>query len=109
MDTKKIVVACGTGGVTSKNIAMKIEKYLKGKGIDAKTSTCRVSEVAALVSQIHPDVVCSATQLPPLDDQGDRHPDGRRCGQGLRADLRHREVTDAWDGARASSQAFGRD
>ncbi|MEE1372357.1 hypothetical protein [Parolsenella sp.] len=67
MDTKKIVVACGTGGVTSKNIAMKIEKYLKGKGIDAKTSTCRVSEVAALVSQIHPDVVCSATQLPPLD------------------------------------------
>ena len=30
MDTKKIVVACGTGGVTSKNIAMKIEKYLKG-------------------------------------------------------------------------------
>lgn len=55
MDTKKIVVACGTGGVTSKNIAMKIEKYLKGKGVDAKTSTCRVSEVAALVSQIHPD------------------------------------------------------
>ena len=67
MEAKKIVVACGTGGVTSKNIAMKIEKYLKGKGIDAKTSTCRVSEVAALVSQIHPDVVCSATQLPPLD------------------------------------------
>lgn len=26
-----------------------------------------MSEVAALVSQIHPDVVCSATQLPALD------------------------------------------
>ena len=50
MEAKKIVVACGTGGVTSKNIAMKIEKYLKGKGVDAKASTCRVSEVAALVS-----------------------------------------------------------
>ena len=67
MVAKKILVACGTGGVTSKNIAMKIEKFLKDKGVDAKVSTCRVSEVAALVSQIHPDVVCSATQLPALD------------------------------------------
>jgi hypothetical protein len=26
-----------------------------------------VLEVADLVSQVHPDVVCSATELPPLD------------------------------------------
>jgi PTS system galactitol-specific IIB component len=64
---KKIVVACGTGGVTSKNIAMKIEKYLKSKGVEASVTTCRVLEVADLVSQVHPDVVCSATELPPLD------------------------------------------
>ena len=32
MEQKHIIVACGTGGVTSRNIAMKIEKYLKGKG-----------------------------------------------------------------------------
>lgn len=64
---KKIVVACGTGGVTSKNIAMKIEKYLKEKGATASVSTCRVSEVVDVVNQIHPDVVCSATQLPALD------------------------------------------
>lgn len=64
---KKVVVACGTGGVTSKNIAMKIEKYLKDKDVAASVSTCRVSEVADVVAQIHPDVVCSATQLPPLE------------------------------------------
>ena len=64
---KKIVVACGTGGVTSKNIAMKIEKYMKSKNVEASVTTCRVLEVADLVSQIHPDVVCSATELPPLD------------------------------------------
>ncbi len=64
MSTKKVLVACGTGGVTSKNIAMKIDKYLKGKGVDASVITCRVLEVPNLVAQIHPDVICSATQLP---------------------------------------------
>ena len=34
MEQKHIIVACGTGGVTSRNIAMKIEKYLKGKGVE---------------------------------------------------------------------------
>lgn len=67
MSTKKIVVACGTGGVTSKNIAMKIEKHLAARGIEANVSTCRVLEVASVVDQIHPDVVCSATLLPSLD------------------------------------------
>jgi len=64
---KKIVVACGTGGVTSKNIAMKIEKYLNSKGVEASVSTCRVLDLPGVVAQVHPDVVCSATQLPPLD------------------------------------------
>lgn len=67
MSAKKILVACGTGGVTSKNIAMKIDKYLKSKGMDATVTTCRVLEVPNLVAQIHPDIICSATQLPKQD------------------------------------------
>ncbi len=62
-----LLLACGTGGVTSKNIAMKIEKFLKSKQVPCSVSTCRVLEVETVVNQIHPDVVCSATQLPALD------------------------------------------
>ncbi|MEA4895377.1 MAG: PTS galactitol transporter subunit IIB [Oscillospiraceae bacterium] len=58
------MVACGTGGVTSKNIAMKIEKYLKSKGIDCSIDTCKVVEVRSKTVSLKPDLVVSSTQLP---------------------------------------------
>ena len=64
MDKKRIIVACGTGGVTSKNIAMKIEKYLKEKGVDCFVDTCKVVEVRDKAISLKPDLIASPTQLP---------------------------------------------
>ena len=64
MTKKLVLVACGTGGVTSKNIAMKIEKYLKGKGLNCAVDTCKVIEVRSKVESLKPDLVASATRLP---------------------------------------------
>ena len=60
MEQKHIIVACGTGGVTSRNIAMKIEKYLKGKGVDCKIDTCKVVEVRSKAESLKPDLIASA-------------------------------------------------
>ena len=67
MEQKLIFVACGTGGVTSRNIAMKIEKYLKGKGVDCKIDTCKVVEVRSKAESLKPDLIASATRLPEVD------------------------------------------
>lgn len=67
MAQKHIIVACGTGGVTSRNIAMKIEKYLKGKGVDCKIDTCKVVEVRSKAESLKPDLIASATRLPEVD------------------------------------------
>ena len=64
MSQKIILVACGTGGVTSKNIAMKIEKNLKKKGVDCKVITCKVIEVRSKVKILKPDLVASSTPVP---------------------------------------------
>jgi PTS system galactitol-specific IIB component len=64
MDKKRIIVACGTGGVTSKNIAMKIEKFLKSKGVECTVDTCKVVEVRSKVAFLKPDLIASSTQLP---------------------------------------------
>ena len=64
MEKKKIIVACGTGGVTSKNVAMKIEKYLKEKGVPCSVDCCKVIEVPFKAETLHPDLICGATRLP---------------------------------------------
>ena len=66
MDRKKIIVACGTGGVTSKNVAMKIEKFLKEKGVPCMIDTCKVTEVREKAVSLKPDLVVSPTQLPEI-------------------------------------------
>ena len=67
MGQKYILVACGTGGVTSRNIAMKIEKFLKEKKIDCKLDTCKVVEVRAKAEDLKPDLIASATKLPEVN------------------------------------------
>lgn len=64
---KKIIVACGTGGVTSKNIGNKIESFLKSKSLDVQVSTCRILELKSQVDAIKPDLVASASELPKLN------------------------------------------
>lgn len=67
MAVKKVLVACGTGGVTSRNIGKKIEDYLKERGMPCKVSTCRILEVRSSVKLVKPDLVVSASELPKLD------------------------------------------
>ena len=67
MEQKYIIVACGTGGVTSRNIAMKLEKYLKGRGVSCKLDTCKVIEVRSKAETLKPDLIASATKLPEID------------------------------------------
>lgn len=67
MEQKYIIVACGTGGVTSKNIAMKLEKYLKKKGLNCKFDTCKVIEVRSKAETLKPDLIASSTKLPELE------------------------------------------
>lgn len=64
MEQKYIIVACGTGGVTSRNIAMKLEKYLKEKKVNCKLDTCKVVEVRSKAETLKPDLIASATKLP---------------------------------------------
>ncbi|MDY4041724.1 MAG: hypothetical protein SOY67_06475 [Collinsella sp.] len=67
MKNAKIIVACGTGGVTSKNIGKKIEAYLAKRGVACEVSTCRILEVKSMVKLIKPVLVASASELPELD------------------------------------------
>ncbi|MBE6468544.1 MAG: hypothetical protein E7001_00900 [Coriobacteriaceae bacterium] len=67
MDTPKIIVACGTGGVTSKNIGKKIEAYLAKRGVACDVSTCRILEVKSMSKSLKPVLVASASELPALD------------------------------------------
>ena len=67
MVTKKILVACGTGGITSRNIGLKIKDYLADKGVEANVETCKLVEVKDVAAVQHPDLVCSASALPALD------------------------------------------
>lgn len=64
MGQKYIIVTCGTGSVTSKNIAMKIEEFLKSKNIFCKIETCKISELRSKISAQKPNVIVSATVLP---------------------------------------------
>ena len=64
---KTIFVACGTGGVTSKNVAMKLEKFLREQKIECKIDCCMVIEVPSKVKTYHPDLVVGATRLPEVD------------------------------------------
>lgn len=64
MEPKRIIVACGTGGVTSRNIAMKLEKYLRERHVPCSIDTCKVIEVREKARALHPDLIASPTSLP---------------------------------------------
>lgn len=67
MSEKTIIVACGTGGITSRGIAMKVKDYLTERGIQVNVDTCTLSDIKDVAASTHPDLVCSASALPDLD------------------------------------------
>lgn len=63
MVDKKVLVCCGTGIATSVQVANKLEKMLKERGINASMKECRALEVPAQTASFHPDAIVSTTMV----------------------------------------------
>lgn len=61
--SKRIVIACGFGAVTSKTLVVKIEDYLKEHGVDAVIENCRLHELEAKTSMGHYDLLVTTGPL----------------------------------------------
>lgn len=57
----RILVACGTGAVTSTHVATRIKEGLAQRGITATTSQCRINDVASNLSGI--DVIVTTSRI----------------------------------------------
>ena len=60
---KRVYVVCATGVATSTMVRMKVEEFLRERGIDADVSQYRVSELAA--DRVDADAIISTTGMPP--------------------------------------------
>ncbi|MCI1748826.1 MAG: PTS sugar transporter subunit IIB [Acidipropionibacterium sp.] len=61
MISKKILVCCGTGIATSVQVANKLQRLLKDRGIDATMKECKAVEVPAQSADFEPDAIVSTT------------------------------------------------
>ena len=60
MIEKKILVCCGTGIATSVQVANKLQRLLRERGVNAKMEHCRVAEV---IEEFTPDAIVSTTAV----------------------------------------------
>ena len=63
MIEKKILVCCGTGIATSVQVANKLQRLLRERGINARMEHCRVAEVPRVVGELNPDAIVSTTAV----------------------------------------------
>lgn len=68
MITKKILVCCGTGIATSVQVANKLQRMLKERGIDATMKECRTADVPARTESFQPDVIVTTTTVESPDE-----------------------------------------
>lgn len=59
---KRVYVVCATGVATSTMVRMKVEEFLRERGIEADVTQYRVSELSA--DRIEADAVISTTGMP---------------------------------------------
>ena len=64
----KVVVVCATALATSTMAATKLEQEFKRRGIPVKMEKGRISDMRALVSMTHPDIVVGTTVCKPIGD-----------------------------------------
>lgn len=62
--SKRIIVACGVGAVTSKTLVVKIENHLREKGIAATIENCRLLDLEAKTNMTHYDLMVTTTPIP---------------------------------------------
>ena len=63
MIEKKILVCCGTGTAASVQVANKLQRLLRERGINARMEHCRVAEVPRVAERFSPDVIVSTTAV----------------------------------------------
>lgn len=61
MISKKILVCCGTGIATSVQVANKLQRLLKDRGIDATMKECKAVDVPVQAQDFQPDAIVSTT------------------------------------------------
>ncbi|AFV88652.1 PTS galactitol transporter subunit IIB [Acidipropionibacterium acidipropionici] len=61
MVSKKILVCCGTGIATSVQVANKLQKLLKDRGVNTTMKECKAVEVPAQTAAFKPDAIVSTT------------------------------------------------
>jgi len=65
MNTKKVILTvCGTGGVTSSVMAVKVRELLEKNKIVAEIHSCKAIEVDSFIDSLHPDLIVTSTPLP---------------------------------------------
>ncbi len=62
MERKKVYIVCATGIATSTMLRVKIEEFLKDRGIDVVVNQYRVTELAP--SRVDADVIVATTGMP---------------------------------------------
>jgi PTS system galactitol-specific IIB component len=61
--SKKIVIACGFGAVSSKTLVVKIENFLREKGIAATIENCRLHELEAKTYMNNYDLLITTSPI----------------------------------------------
>ncbi|MDO4412836.1 PTS sugar transporter subunit IIB [Cutibacterium sp.] len=63
MIEKTILVCCGTGIATSVQVANKLQRLLRERGVNARMKHCRVAQVPKAVEEFAPDAIVSTTAV----------------------------------------------
>lgn len=61
---KRILSVCGTGGVTSSVIALKMKEIAQQNDLDVEIANCKVFEVKSKVANWKPDLIVASTRVP---------------------------------------------
>ena len=65
---KKVLVCCGTGIATSVQVANKLQRMLRDRGVAATMKECKTANVPAQVETFQPDAIVVTTAINPPDE-----------------------------------------
>lgn len=69
MVNKKVLVCCGTGIATSVQVANKLQRMLRDRGITATMKECKTANVPAQMTTFQPDAIVVTTAITPPDEE----------------------------------------
>ena len=69
MVNKKVLVCGGTGIATSVQVANKLQRMLRDRGITATMKECKTANVPAQMTTFQPDAIVVTTAITPPDEE----------------------------------------